>query len=218
MARPASDISTRIVHAARELFLVHGVDGASLREIAKTAKTNIGMVYYYYETKDALFLAVVEEIYAGLLEDLRKALADDVAPEQRIARVYARIASFSDEELQVVRLILREALVSSSRLRSVVQRFQAGHLPLVANMLREGIARGSFRSDANPLALMAAVAALGFMPQVLRRLLEGTDLPIAKALPAASDAAGMMHELLLHGIAAKPVPRAKSPPKRRSRK
>jgi AcrR family transcriptional regulator len=45
MARPASDIAPRIVHAARERFLFEGVDGASLRNIAKDAGTNIGMVY-----------------------------------------------------------------------------------------------------------------------------------------------------------------------------
>jgi AcrR family transcriptional regulator len=35
-----------------------GVDGASLREIAREAGTNIGMVVYYFATKDDLFLAV----------------------------------------------------------------------------------------------------------------------------------------------------------------
>ena len=45
MARPRSDIEPRIVHAARRRFLKEGVDGASLRTIAKDAGTSIGMVY-----------------------------------------------------------------------------------------------------------------------------------------------------------------------------
>jgi AcrR family transcriptional regulator len=44
MARPASDIQKRIFVAARARFLSEGVDGASLRQIAKDAGTNIGMV------------------------------------------------------------------------------------------------------------------------------------------------------------------------------
>ena len=67
MPRPPSDIAARIVEAARDRFLLQGVDGASLRSIAADAGTNIGMVYYYFKTKDDLFLAVIEEAYAQLL-------------------------------------------------------------------------------------------------------------------------------------------------------
>ena len=70
MARPRSDIRPRIVDSARARFLSLGVDGASLREIARDAGTNIGMVAYYFPTKDDLFLAVVEEVYASEVADL----------------------------------------------------------------------------------------------------------------------------------------------------
>ena len=46
MARPRGDIAPRILHAARKRFLVEGVDGASLRAIARDARTNKGMIYY----------------------------------------------------------------------------------------------------------------------------------------------------------------------------
>ena len=71
MARPRSDIGPRIVHAARRRFLVEGVDGASLRAIAHDARTSIGMIYYYFPTKDDLFLAVVEEMYVTVLADMK---------------------------------------------------------------------------------------------------------------------------------------------------
>jgi AcrR family transcriptional regulator len=64
MPRPKSDIDARIVAAARARFLVEGVDGASLRSIAQDAGTNVGMIYYYFPTKDDLFLGVVEDVYA----------------------------------------------------------------------------------------------------------------------------------------------------------
>ncbi len=60
MARPRGDISERLVKAAREAFLTQGVDGASLREIAAEAGTSLGMITYYFPTKDDLFLAVLE--------------------------------------------------------------------------------------------------------------------------------------------------------------
>ena len=88
MPRPQSDIDARIVEAARSRFLLEGVDGASLRSIARDAGTSIGMVYYYFKTKDELFLAVIETAYRGLLVDFSAALASDVTAEQRLARLF----------------------------------------------------------------------------------------------------------------------------------
>src|SRR5580700_2287922 len=114
MARPRTDIQPRIVRAARARFLAEGVDGASLRTIASDAGTNVGMVFYYFPTKDDLFLAVVEEVYAKLLDDIGAALAGDDPVRDRLARVFARIGGSSDEKLQVVRLVVRESLLSSA--------------------------------------------------------------------------------------------------------
>jgi AcrR family transcriptional regulator len=204
MARPASDLSPRIVHAARERFLLEGVDGASLRQIAKDAGTNIGMVYYYFKTKDELFLAVVEEVYVVMLADFAKALDDGLPPEQRIERLYQRIARMDDTEFKVLRLILREALISSKRLQSLAERFEHGHLPMIGRLMQQGLAEGRFRSDVHPLAIAAATAALGIMPQLVQRLLARSALPIAPLLPAPEQAAEAMSKILLRGIAKPP--------------
>src|SRR5437868_8645727 len=105
MARPKSDIEPRILAAARARFLSDGVDGASLRGIASDAGTSIGMVYYYFPTKDELFFAVVDELYGKLLKDIEAAIAPDVPVRERVERLYARVARVSEEELLVMRLV-----------------------------------------------------------------------------------------------------------------
>src|SRR6185436_4632896 len=111
MARPRSDIAPRILAAARERCLYDGVDGASLRAIAKEAGTSIGMVYYYFPTKDDLFVAAIEEVYGKLLDDLARALAPDAPVEERLRRMYERFGAASETELMTVRMLAREALV-----------------------------------------------------------------------------------------------------------
>ncbi|MFO0694450.1 MAG: TetR/AcrR family transcriptional regulator [Polyangiales bacterium] len=201
MARPQSDLSSRILVAARERFLREGVDGASLRQIAKDAGTNIGMVYYYYPTKDDLFAAVVENVYEKLLMDVVERLAPDVPPEQRILRLYLRVASASDDEFAVVRLILREAMVSSHRLSHIAQRFQRGHLPFVLATLLDGVEGKRFTDRHPPLLLLTSSVALALLPQLIRRLAVEGELPIASALPDAESLARRLHDVLLHGIA-----------------
>src|SRR5450432_1406147 len=105
MARPRSDIRKRVINAARTRFLAEGVDGASLRHIARAAKTSIGMVYYYFPSKDELFLAVVEDVYTGVLADFLPALDPALPVEERILRLYTRMGAISEDERLVVRLV-----------------------------------------------------------------------------------------------------------------
>jgi len=201
MARPATDIQERIVHAARALFLQHGVDGASLRQIATDAETNIGMIYYYFKTKDDLFLGVVEEIYAQFSSDIAALAAEDSPIEARIHKLFMRFAAINEAETQVLQLILREALVSSERLQRVAARFQTGHLPVTLNMVLGGIADGHLRSDLNPIAIAMPLFLLGALPQLAHRRVTASGLPIAAVLPSPQDAARMLLEVLFHGIA-----------------
>jgi TetR/AcrR family transcriptional regulator len=198
MARPRSDIEPRIVHAARRRFLREGVDGASLRTIAKDAGTSIGMVYYYYPKKDDLFFAVVEETYRKLLVDMTRALEPDAPVEERIRRLYARIGAVSDAELATVQLIAREVLVSSARLRRLFARFQRGHIPLVLGALADGVGDGKV-DPALPLPLLLlATVSIGAVPQLVRRAM-GKRPPFA-GLPEGDALAELLVRILLHGI------------------
>lgn len=199
MARPRSDIQPRLVRAARARFLAEGVDGASLRDIAKDARTNIGMVSYYFATKDDLFLAVVEEVYAKLMEDLASTLHADAPLRERLERVSARIGHLSDHELDVVRLVAREALSSNQRFGRLLARFQAGHIALLVAAVGEGVAAGEIDDRAPlPATLLITVAALA-VPQFMRRVL-GKRVPLVD-LPDADALAATLMDLLFGGIA-----------------
>jgi len=201
MARTRTDIQPRIVRAARARFLAEGVDGASLRTIAADAGTNIGMVFYYFPTKDDLFLAVVEEVYTRLLDDLARALAGDAPLRDRLERVFVRLGTASDEELAVIRLVVREVLLSSERFARVFARMQRGHLALFASTLAEGVQSGALDADIPLPLLLVSTFALGAMPQLMRRA-AGDRLPFADLPPPEKLASDSM-ELLLRAIGAR---------------
>jgi len=188
------------MRAARRRFLEEGVDGASLRKIASDARTSIGMVYYYFPTKDDLFFGVVEEVYGKLLADMTQALAPDVPVKERIRRLYTRVGALSDDELATVRLIAREVLVSSSRLERLLGRFQRGHLPLVFATLAEGVGDGSIRGDLPPPLLFLCTLAIGAFPQLLLRVV-GPRLPVG-ALPDRAALADQLVGVLFGGVGA----------------
>lgn len=213
MARPRSDIQHRIVRAARARFLAEGVDGASLRTIARDAGTNVGMVFYYFPSKDDLFLAVVEEVYARLLADLGAALEGDAPLGNRLARVFVRIGRTSDDELEVLRLVVREALLSNERFGRIFARMQRGHVGMLLAALGQGVREGALDDAIPPPLLLLATLAMGAFPQVARRA-AGQRAPFA-ALPPPERLAELSTELLFRAIGARP---ATAPPKRARRR
>ncbi|MGD0530141.1 MAG: TetR/AcrR family transcriptional regulator [Polyangiaceae bacterium] len=216
MARPRTDIQPRIVRAARARFLAEGVDGASLRTIASDAGTNIGMVFYYFPTKDDLFLAVVEEVYARLLDDLAKALAGSDPLRDRLERVFTRLGMASDEELAVVRLVVREVLLSSERFARVFTRVQRGHVALFLATLAEGVQSGVLDATIPPPLLLLATFGLGGLPQLIRRA--AGDRPPFSMLPEPAKLAEASVELLLRAVGAPgKKPPSRSSPRRRRR-
>jgi AcrR family transcriptional regulator len=202
MARPRGDISERLIKAAREAFLTQGVDGASLREIAAEAGTSLGMITYYFPTKDDLFLAVLERVYPKLMADLAVAIGGDADLREKIERLYRHLHCVTDEEFAVVRILIREALVSSARLKKLFARFTGagGHVPLMMSLVAQGQKQGALRTDLAPLGLLVAAIALGMLPMVVRRRLG----ELGAGVPTPEVAASVMSAILFEGIGATP--------------
>lgn len=209
MARPRSDIEPRIIHAARRRFLEDGVDGASLRNIARDAGTNIGMIYYYVPTKDDLFLAVVEEIYAKVLAQLEEAIEQEVSFEARVSAIYARVGALGADELDVMRLVVRESIASSARLERLIERFKRGHIGLMLRAVAEGLGSGQLDPRFHPAVMVMSTFALGIAPQMIRRI--AADRMAFLGLPDGPAFAKQLVEVLLHGIA-RPASPSENPP------
>jgi len=138
------------------------------------------MIYYYFGTKDDLFLAVVEEVYGKVLEDFGVALAEDLPPATRLRRLYDRIGKLSDVEVQTVRLVLEDALRSPRRMMRLMERFKEGHIPLVLSMVRDGMMDGTFDARLNPLLIVFTLISVGAVPQMVLRAI-GEPLGVTAA-------------------------------------
>lgn len=196
----------RLVKAAREAFLIQGVDGASLREIAAEAGTSIGMVSYYFPTKDDLFLAVLERVYPKLLADLSVAAGAPGELRDKIERLYCHLHRLNDEEFAVVRILIREALVSSARLQKLFSRFTGagGHIPLMIGLIARARRGGALRTDQPALGQLVAAIALGMGPALVRRRL--SELGLGAGVPTPEETAAVMSTILFEGIGARAKP------------
>ena len=73
---PAQDTRERILEVARELFTDNGYEGTSLREIADRLGFTKAALYYHFQSKEQLLLALLEPVQgmvSQLLTDLEAA-------------------------------------------------------------------------------------------------------------------------------------------------
>lgn len=81
----AEQTRLNILDAARKVFTQHGVSRTSLKQIAEEAGVTRGAIYWHFESKEALFFAMKEQVAVPLLDKITLALNDnDTNPIQAI--------------------------------------------------------------------------------------------------------------------------------------
>lgn len=189
MARPASDIPDRILVSAREHFAKSGVDGASLRAIARSAKTSVAMIGYHFESKDGLFRAVVNEVYDPFVEALRAVAEAHRDPLERLQALLRRLSDVTDDERMTLRIVMREATIQSDRIYYVLGRFLTGHGQLVREALQAAKEEGEVR-DVPAIASLPSLIAPVVLPQFFKPLMEqviGPEADVSTLVDTALD-------------------------------
>src|SRR3954469_15269178 len=74
-----------ILKAAVREFAREGVAGARTDAIARSAGVNKALLYYYFKDKEALYQAVLDEVFSGVRAAIQFALSEDLPPRERLA-------------------------------------------------------------------------------------------------------------------------------------
>ncbi len=140
------DNRRRLLDAAAAAFAEAGIEAANINDISLAAGLGKGTVYNYFPSKEALFLAVVDEACA-----LAAAGADRVPPHASTReRLRAALASDLDwvrEHEPFAQVLVRESLSANSQFYPRVVEAAAPFVSKVATILRDGVSRGDVRTD-----------------------------------------------------------------------
>lgn len=122
MARPvnadAAATRGRILQCALALFSADGLPGTSLRRIASEAGVSVALVHHYFGSKDGLYEACIEEMYAELGElqaHLQERLSEGGSLEDLLAGAVRSGFRFAREHRIATRLLWRQ-VVSAGQL------------------------------------------------------------------------------------------------------
>jgi TetR/AcrR family transcriptional repressor of nem operon len=83
-----SDAREKIITAAQTLIELRGYSALGVAEICKAAGVPKGSFYYFFESKEALALAVIDEHWAEQKRDWTRILRGDAAPLERLRLLF----------------------------------------------------------------------------------------------------------------------------------
>ena len=166
-----------IVDAAARVFAAKGVSRATVSDVVRAAGVAQGTFYLYFESKDEVVLAVVDQLADRVFTTIQAAVQpiDGPAAEALLALAGALAAAASDESLAEV-----ADFIHRPENRAIHDRLE-DHLlprlvPLVRSIVARGIANGSFDP---PDAEVATWFVLGGLRGVERAGTRLEQMPVA---------------------------------------
>jgi AcrR family transcriptional regulator len=111
----------QIIEGARSLFLAQGFDAASMGEIARKAGVSKGTLYVYFESKEQLFEAIVEDERAAQAEQVFSLDSSDRDVAAVLTRLGAAFVRFLCQPQAISPL--RTVIAIADRMPEVGRRF-----------------------------------------------------------------------------------------------
>jgi AcrR family transcriptional regulator len=153
----------RILRAAIEEFAARGFKGASMDAIASRTHTTRALINYYFGSKEKLYVAVLEHVYAEIREAEARLEIEHLSPIEAIRQIVHFTYHYYVGHEHFVQLVVAENQARGRHLGKSVS-MQALNRPIVdrlARVIESGQQDGTFRPDADPVEVHKAIAALG---------------------------------------------------------
>jgi AcrR family transcriptional regulator len=179
----------KILGAATAEFARHGLGGARVDRIAERAGANKRMLYYYFGSKENLFLAALEGSYAQIRKAERALDLEHRDPREALRRLVVFTWAYYLAHPEFLTLLNSENLHKGRHVRRS-KRVRELHSPLVETLrgiLRRGESDGLFRRGVDPVQLYISIAGEGYFYLSNRYTLSrifGRDLMEPRALAA----------------------------------
>jgi AcrR family transcriptional regulator len=170
-----------ILRVATSEFASNGFAGARVDEIAELTQTTKRMIYYYFGSKEGLYLRVMEAAYEGIRRLEQELDVDHLPPVDALRRLAESTYDHHTSHRDFVRLVAienihRATIISTS---TVIHDLNSTAVETLERVLKRGIDDGTFRTDIDALDLHMLISSYSIFHVANRytfRALFGRDL------------------------------------------
>jgi TetR/AcrR family fatty acid metabolism transcriptional regulator len=146
MARP-KDNKDRIVNAALKTFVTKGYQQTTVAEISKEAGLAEGTLYNYYSSKEELLLAVFDDKWGGIIEDIRRKIVRIDDPNDKMKTMFSMVVRMFKKDRDLAEIFLIDVKQSSIFINNYPVNRVVEFIDLIEEILIEGKKKGVYRKD-----------------------------------------------------------------------
>jgi AcrR family transcriptional regulator len=181
-----------ILEVAMREFAEKGLAGARIDVIAEAMRTSKRMIYYYFGSKEGLYITVLEEAYRRMRAIEADLHLEDLPPEDALRRLVGFTVDYQMAHPEFIRLVMTENIHRGEYLRQSkeIQQLNVPAIQGLRSVYERGVAAGIFRSGVDPVDLHMSISALSVFNIANRHtfsLIFQRDFDAAPALIARRD-------------------------------
>ncbi|MEC5386128.1 TetR/AcrR family transcriptional regulator [Uliginosibacterium sp. H3] len=153
-----------ILAVATEEFASKGLSGARIDAIADATRTSKRMIYYYFGSKEGLYLAVLEESYRSVRTTEGELHLADLSPDEALAKLVGFTFDHHWGSQDYIRLVMTENIQRGEYLAQskIIQKLNVPAINAINALYERGVASGMFRPGLDAIDIHASISALCF--------------------------------------------------------
>jgi AcrR family transcriptional regulator len=153
-----------IIEVATHEFSEKGLAGARIDVIAEAMRTSKRMIYYYFGSKEGLYIRVLEEAYRRIRAIETGLHLEDLAPEDALRKLVGFTVDYQLANPDFIRLVMTENIHRGEFLAQskAIQKLNVPAIDAVREVYQRGVVAGVFRAGIDPVDLHMSISALSF--------------------------------------------------------
>ena len=153
-----------ILQVATAEFADKGLAGARIDEIAAATRTSKRMIYYYFGSKEGLYVAVLEEAYRRIRQIENELHLADLAPVEALRKLVGFTFDYQLANPDFIRLVMNENIHRGEFLAKspAIRALNVPAITAVRDVYERGVQAGVFRPGLDPVDLHMSISALCF--------------------------------------------------------
>jgi AcrR family transcriptional regulator len=160
----AQETQDNILRAATRIFAKHGFSGGRIDQISKAAKSHDRMIYYYFGSKEGLYIAVLEDLYRRF-NDAESALKFNVdKPEEALVAVVGFIWDYYHRNPDFITLLNDENLHRGKHISKSLRarEYSSPAIQILESVLASGVEKKVFRNGLAARDVYLMIAGLNY--------------------------------------------------------
>jgi AcrR family transcriptional regulator len=150
----------KIIEIARGIFSHFGFKKTTMEEIAQATRKGKSSIYYYFNSKEDIFKAVVEKEAEEIQSELYKKISGVEDPVERL-KIYITVRMRKINKLTNIYSALKSDYLSQYEfIEEIRKSYDRDEVNAVAGIIQDGIEKGKFTVDDPNLSAIAIVTAM----------------------------------------------------------